>query len=230
MAIGRQRMMKNATARLVAGVLLAGIVCAGSAAQGQPLGRFVRPVSLLETSTTSGDDSDFAGGASLKTDPELDQFLKRADLFAEDGRYDLASVLWQRVLDESSGTVMTRDDWTQQTSRRKYKRYRSVIGEIEQTIANLPPAGLRTYRVTADGEAQALLSGAETKDLEEALTQVTTRYFLSSHGDDAAYRLACLRMDRFDFVGASRLLAKVLNQSPDSNIPREDLLLRMAVA
>ena len=231
MAIGKLRRKWSAATRVVAGALLMGVVCAASAAQGQPLGRFIRPVSALETSSTnSDDDSDFAGGASLKTDPELDQFLKRADQFAEDGRYDLASVLWQRVLDESSGTVMTRDDWTQQTSRRKYKRYRSVIGEIEQTIANLPPAGLRTYRVTADGEAQALLSGAETKGLEEALTQVTSRYFLSSHGDDAAFRLACLRMDRFDFVGASRLLSKVLNQYPDSNIPREDVLLRMAVA
>jgi len=92
----------------------------------------------------TNEDDDFAGGASLKTDPELEQFLKKADQFAEDKRYDLACVLWQRVLDESSGTVMTRDSWTQKTSRRMYRRYRSVAGEIEQTIAELPPEGLRT--------------------------------------------------------------------------------------
>ena len=55
MANGRQWMIQNIVARLMTGVLLAGI---GSAVQGQPLG-FER----LETSTSSGDDSDFAGGA-----------------------------------------------------------------------------------------------------------------------------------------------------------------------
>ena len=200
------------------------VLCASLSAE-----RFFREV-VSTTTVSNSDDGGYAGGASLKTDPELDQFLKKADLFAQDGRYDLACILWQRVLDESSGTVMTRDNWETQTSRRKYKRYRSVVGEIEQTIAKLPAAGLRTYRVTADGEAQALLSTAETTGLEEALTQVTTRYFLSSLGDDAAFRLACLRMDRYDFVGASRLISKVLNQYPDSNIPREALLMRLAVA
>ena len=194
----------------------------------EPLARELILAQVANVQTSQ--DEDFAGGASLRTDPELEQFLRKADQFAQEERYDLACVLWQRVLDENTGTVMTRDKWTQQTSRRMYRRYRSVAGEIEQTIAKLPPAGLRTYRVNADGEAQALLATAETTGLEEALTQVTSRFFLSSQGDDSAYRLACLRMDRYDFVGASRLLSKVLNEYPDSNIPREDVLLRLAVA
>ncbi len=178
----------------------------------------------------TNDDADFAGGASLKTDPELEQLLKKADEFAGDERYDLASVLWQRVLDETSGTVMTRQDWESSTSRQKYRRYRSVSGEIEQTIAKLPPAGLRIYRLTADGEAQALLAGAVGDRREEALAQLARRYFLSTLGDDAAYELACLRLDRYEFVGASRLLAKVLQEYPDPSVSRADVLLRQAVA
>lgn len=175
------------------------------------------------------DEGDFAGGASLKTDPELQQLLKKADEFASDGRHDLACVLWQRVLDESAGTVMTREEWLVKY-RRSYRRYRSVTAEIEQTIAKLPPHGLRIYRLTADGEAQAILASGEGERLEEALAQVTQRYFLSSHGDDAAFKLACLRMDRYDFVGASRLLTKVLEEYPDPTVSREEILLRLAVA
>ncbi len=215
------------SARATGVCLLMMSILAASPTAAQVLLRKVAPSTVT---VDSEDDANFAGGASLKTDPELEQFLKKADQFAQDGRYDLACVLWQRVLDESSGTVMTRDDWTQKTSRRMYRRYRSVAGEIEQTIAQLPPAGLRTYRLTADGEAKALLAQATGDGEEEALAQVTSRYFLSSHGDDAAYRLACLRMDRYDFVGASRLLSKIMNDYPDSNIAKSEMLLRMVVA
>ena len=176
------------------------------------------------------DEKEFPGGASLKTDPELERLLKRADEFAADGRYDLACVLWQRVLDESAETVMTRDDWTVKTFKRMYRTYKSVTGEIERTLAKLPAEGLKVYRLTADGEAQAILAAGEGDRLEESLVQVTRRYFLSSHGDDAAFKLACLRMDRYDFVGSSRLLAKILEEYPDPSVPREQILARLAVA
>src|SRR5687768_5288747 len=41
------------------------------------------------------------GGAALKTDPEQQRLLKRAEQCVEDGRLDLAAVLWQKVLDEA---------------------------------------------------------------------------------------------------------------------------------
>ena len=55
-------------------------------------------------------EANFPSGAGLKTDPELEGLLKRAEGFVDDGRYDLATILWQRVLDESGETVMTRRD------------------------------------------------------------------------------------------------------------------------
>ena len=85
--------------------------------------------------------SEFSGGAPLKTDPELERLLERAELFVTDRRYDLASVLWQKVLDETGDTLVTRDG----------RIYRSLSEEVEQTLAKLPPEGLRVYRLTADG-------------------------------------------------------------------------------
>jgi outer membrane protein assembly factor BamB len=75
-----------------------------------------------------------------------------------------------------------------------------------------------------------VISAAGPDKEEEALATVVRRFFLSSHGDDAAYKLACLALDRHDFVGASRLLTRVLQNHPDPSIPRAELLLRLAIA
>ena len=57
-------------------------------------------------------EKSFPGGAALKTDPEQQRLLKRAEQCVADGRLDLAAVLWQKVLDEAGDTLMTRDGRT----------------------------------------------------------------------------------------------------------------------
>ena len=177
-------------------------------------------------------EAEFPGGAGLKTDPELETYLKRAEQFVAEDRYDLATILWQRVLNESGETVMTRpgNDWVFRSFDRKYRKYKSVSAEIERTIARLPDIGLRQYRLSADGEAHGILAAGKEQGREEALANVVRTYFMSSLGDDAAFELACLRLDRHDFVGAARLLSHVLNDYPDSDIPRGELLVRLAFA
>lgn len=162
----------------------------------------------------------FPGGAPLKTDPELERLLTRADQFVTEERYDLAAVLWQKVLDDTGDTLVTRDG----------RSYTSLADEVERTLSKLPPAGLKVYRITADGEAQAVLAAAVGEKEEEGLGEVVRRFFVSSHGDDAAYKLGCLALDRYDFVGASRLFSKILEQHPDPSIPRSEVLMRLAVA
>ncbi len=178
------------------------------------------PAKAEDDSAPDPSETRFPGGAALKTDPEQQRLLKRADQCVADGRLDLAVVLWQKVLDEAGDTLMTRDGRT----------YTSLADEIELTLASLPPLALSTYRITADGEAQAILSRATPETEEDALARVANRYFLSSLGDDAAFRLACLALDRHDFVGASRLLNKILERHPDPSVPRAEVLLRLAVA
>jgi len=184
-------------------------------------------------------------------DDDLDRLFTRADEFAAKGRYDLAVELWQRVLNESTDTVTTRDDWVHRTTRHEYRNYRSVSGEVERSLAKLPAAGLRVYRATVDGEARAILAAGEDYGKEQddradpqldpansaprnrrerALGEVVGRFFLSSYGDDAAFELACLRMERREFVTANRLLKKVLQEYPDSNVPNDQVLSRLAVA
>ncbi len=179
-----------------------------------------KPADTDEEAAKDLAEQKFPGGAALKTDPEQQRLLKRAEQCVEDGRLDLAAVLWQKVLDEAGDTLMTRDGRT----------YVSLAEQVERTLARLPPLALATYRTSADGEAQALLAAAGESGEEEALAAVVRRFFLSSHGDDAAFKLACVALDRHDFVGASRLLNKILESYPDPSIPRSEILLRLAVA
>ncbi len=174
----------------------------------------------------------FPGGASLKTDAEQARLLKRAEQCVEDGRLDLAAVLWQKVLDEAGDTLMVSRVQPDNPNpvQTPLLMYGSLAEEVERTLGKLPKEALDTYRIAADGEAQAVMAAAGPDKEEEALATIVRRFFLSSHGDDAAYKLACLALDRHDFVGASRLLSRILERHPDPSMPRGDLLLRLAVA
>lgn len=185
----------------------------------------IRAVEAADLKPADEDDPEaaaeekFPGGAPLKTDPELEHLLKRAELFAAEGTYQHAATLWQKVLNESGDTLVTRDGRT----------YVTLAQQIEQTIAKLPPEGLRIYRISADGEAQAILAAGKDRE-EEALAEVVRKYFVSSFGDDAAYKLGCYALDRGDFVGAGRLFAKVIEEHPDPSVSLADAWLRLAVA
>lgn len=167
-------------------------------------------------------------GASLKTDTEANELLARAEQFAKQGRYDLASTLWQTVIDSSNDLVFTRDEWIEKTIEHEYQRYRSVSRDIETTLANLPREGLEGYRVNADAEAKLAMEQPGAKDSEAALAEVVRRYFLSSLGDDAAFELACRKLDRYEFLPAIRLLDKIINDYPNPSVGKDLVLLRLA--
>ena len=167
-------------------------------------------------------------GASLKTDAEANDLLARAEQFAKQGRYDLASKLWQTVIDSSNDLMFTRDEWIERTLEHEYQRYRSVSGDIETTLANLPREGLKGYRVQADAEAKLTMERPGAKDSEAALAEVVRRYFLSSLGDDAAFDLACRKLDRYEFLPAIRLLDKIINDYPSPTVEKDLVLLRLA--
>jgi len=173
----------------------------------------------VEAKPDDSTNSVYASGPSLKTDPEAQQLLSRAEQFIKDERFDLAAVLWQKVLDDAGDNLVSVDG----------RLYISLRRQVEQRLAQLSKVALSTYRVTADGEAQAVIAAAGAEREEEALAEVVRRFFMSSAGDDAAYKLGCLSLDRHDFVGASRLFAKVLEEHPDPSMPRSDLLVRLAV-
>lgn len=172
------------------------------------------------------DDADdpFPRGATLDTDPEIENILRRAYDYSQEGNSRDAVVLYQHVLDHAGGTLTTLDE--------KKGIYRPVRLLVEQELTGNREL-LSTYRLSADGEAKGLLESiSRDKDssAQSILLQIVRRFFVSSHGDDAAFQLGCMLMDQFEFIRARRLFGKVLADHPDSSVPKKDILLRLAIA
>ncbi len=162
---------------------------------------------------------DYAGGAPLKTDPDLMARLDKAEQYRADGNYRVAVKLWQSVLDESSDTLFTDDGET----------YYSLSRQIESLLSALPPEGISAYRISADAHASEVLAVGGQGN-REALGRVVRGYFLSSFGDDAAWELGCIYLDRHDFTGAMRMFYKIVDQYPDPSVPVNQVWLRIAIA
>jgi outer membrane protein assembly factor BamB len=104
--------------------------------------------------------------------------------------------------------------------------WRIVLGEI----AAWPPEGIAAYREVVGDDARRLFDDAvRNRDLRH-LEQIAQQYFLSSVGDNAAVIVA----DRCREAGWSALAlfyyTLVLDKYPDSDIPRQDILIRAALA
>lgn len=165
------------------------------------------------------DGGKFALGAVLKTDPDLESVLEKAARYQADGNWDVASQLWQAVLERSNDTLVSADG----------THYRSMLEQVEAILSSLPPEGLAVYRITADANARALMAAAGDPYDIQALGSVVQRYFPGSDGDDAALRLAAVLMDRHEFVGAQRLLEKILRLHPDPSVDRNEVVSRLAL-
>jgi len=161
----------------------------------------------------------YVGGAMLKTDPDLTAFLEKADDYRQDGNYQVASKYWQAVLERSSDTLYSDDGET----------YYSMSDKVESILAQLPPEGLRAYRLTADAGASEVLAQARGEFDIDTLSKIVRTYFISSLGDDAAYKLAGVLLDRFDFVSAIRLLRKITDQYPGPSVPLGEVWLKLAI-
>ncbi len=161
------------------------------------------------------------GPAMLEVDPDADSLLSRANDSIEIGQYRDALLILDHII-AHYGHV------PHQTQSGVYRSMRHIV---ERRIAQLPPEGLNLYRLNVEGHARALIGG-DVKDCRdtEALNALVDRYYLSTIGDDAAYALAILSMDRGEFVTARKLLRRILEDYPDPSVDRRAVLNRLAVA
>jgi len=164
----------------------------------------------------------FFRGADVESDFEADRFLRRARDFATADPPEIrkAILLLQHVIENYADVLTTIDERT----------YRSLRDTAERMILEMGPDALRTYRTEVDGQVLALVGENAATGDETALKTVERRYFLSTLGDEAAFRLGCLYLDHHQYARARRLLARLLKVYPDLTVPRPAILLRLAVA
>ena len=170
-----------------------------------------------------------------RVDRSLEQLLRRADDFAADKRFEEAISLWQEALNHADRAASTSTSQTIETLLRDRERkflygtFQPFRREIEARLANLPESGSRLYQLQANTEAKVLLNNADEMSAREIDRDIAQRFFLSDHGDDALWRRAANAFDRHDFVGASRMLDRILHEHPRNSIPRDWLYLRKAI-
>lgn len=157
--------------------------------------------------------------AILKTDADLEALLVKAKRYLEEGNFRIATRIWQEVIGRCGDTLYSTDG----------EIYYSVGRQVEKLIAQLPEDGLRTYRISADAGAAELLAAMGQPDRVAALNRIINEFFLSSSGDDAAFELAGQALDAFDFVGANRLLQRIIDDYPDPTVPLDQVWMRIAV-
>ena len=172
---------------------------------------FAKPVQQANVEVLNGTD--------LLSVSEIKRILRRAQDYAREGNAGDAVVLYQQLLDNARGTLATLDD--------KKDIYRPLRLLVERALSENGDL-LSKYRLAADGAARGLLLTATGDKQLPVLREVVRRFFMSSVGDDAAYRLAAVLMDRAEFIEARRLLNKVLTH-PDRPANSSALLLRLAI-
>jgi len=207
----------------VLGLAVGGVAPAWAGDAPVPAGRpAAAPAPVAEKSEDDEDARVLARGAELNRDFEADRLLRRVRELLEtpQPQYRDVVVLLQTLIDRPGDAFASEDGSV----------FRPVRYVAERLLAGLGAAGLDAYRMEADGQAKALLGTVASCRDEEALRTVARQYFLSSHGDDAAYLLGCLHLDQLDFAKARRLFRRVLTEHPDPSVPRADVVLRLALA
>src|SRR5690606_33273188 len=102
----------------------------------------------------------------------------------------------------------------------------SIRDRAQQLIASLPEPNARLYEETFGAAAQALLD-ADEPDRQQARRQVVRRFFYTTAGADAAWKLAAAQMDRGALLAAGRLLERLQNSHPRARQFEPQLSLRL---
>lgn len=101
---------------------------------------------------------------------------------------------------------------------------------LRQMLIEMPPAGREAYRLFYDAQAKKLLDEATGDNELGNLKQIVAGFFTTSVGDTAADRLGDLHFQRGELPAAADCWQTILRYSPDSQLPRLNLLMKAAIA
>jgi outer membrane protein assembly factor BamB len=156
----------------------------------------------------------------LQDSTEARNWMRRAAEGLEAGDDKLAVDALQRLIDMGGDAVVSSDRQVYVSARR----------HGHQLIAELPPSGLRAYRLLHDPEARKLYERAVREHDEAALVTVVSRFLITTHGDDAADLLASWYLDEGRASEAASVLIDLLTLYPDSDLPLSHVRGKLALA
>ena len=171
----------------------------------------------------AGEDDDETRGQLpfiLPTQPtEIGEAIEDFRRFAGRKQWEKAFKHLQKVFDATSTGLVLTDSGIMLPSR--------LIAR--EALLELPPAGQDAYRIFFDAKAKKLLEQAQGPEELTKLTQIFTRYLVTSVGDEAANRLGDLHFEAGNFGQAVNAWQAILDERPDSRLPRARLRVKIAV-
>jgi outer membrane protein assembly factor BamB len=206
------RAWRNSCRALIAGVLFVGCLVVSS-----------RPVGAQAPRLVAGVDEDAPQGQHpflLPAQPtEIGEAIEDFRRFAGRKQWEKAFKHLQKVFDATSTGLVLTDSGIMLPSR--------LIAR--EALLELPPAGQDAYRLFFDAEAKKLLEQAQGPGELTKLTQIFTRYLVTSIGDEAANRLGDLHFEAGNFAQAVHCWRAILEERPDSRLSRARLRVKVAV-
>ncbi len=98
-----------------------------------------------------------------------------------------------------------------------------------EALLELPAAGQDAYRLFFDAEAKKLLEQATGPEELNKLSQIFSRFLITSVGDVAADKLGDLHFEAGNFAQAINAWRAIIEQRPDSRISRTRLRVKIGV-
>jgi outer membrane protein assembly factor BamB len=99
-----------------------------------------------------------------------------------------------------------------------------------EALLELPPAGHDAYKLFFDAEAKKLFGQAEGAEELNKLTQIFSKYLITSVGDEAANKLGDLHFESGNYAQAIYAWRAILEERPDSRISKGRLRVKIGTA
>ena len=171
---------------------------------------------------TTGEPVDEDGGPGNFAAPprNLLQVLVRAQEVLKEHRYGEA-------LEGLSQILRTNEDYFYQPDR-KVPIYKSLKGEAQQLLGQMPQEGRDLYEVRSGAEARDRLNRAVAAGDYEGLKQVFAQLFHTQAGYEAAYLLALYHMDHGVPLAGALTLKRLREAGPAADAFEPGLSLAQA--
>jgi outer membrane protein assembly factor BamB len=198
-------------------ILLATMVILGST------GHLARAQALVAGNEAAGDDSPENNGQHpflLPVQPtEIGEAMEDFRRFAGRKQWEKAFKHLEKVFNATSNGLVLTADGIMLPSR--------MIAR--EALLELPPAGQDAYRLFFDAEAKKLLEQAQGPEELNKLSQIFSRFLVTSVGDTAADKLGDMHFEAGNFAQAVHAWRSILEQRPDSRISRARLRVKIGV-
>ncbi len=184
------------------------------------LGQRVRLQAVPVPSTGAAADDDSSPGNFAAPERNIMQALNRAQKVLKENRYGEALEGLSQILSSSEDYFFQPD--------RKVPIYRSLKGQAQQLLGQMPREGLDLYEVRSGGEARDRLNKAVAAGDAAGLAEISARLFHTQAGYEATYLLGLDQMDHGAPLAGALTLKRLREAGPAAEAFEPGLSLTQA--